>query len=140
MGAGKTTLAKELSGLWQLPFFDTDQMIEDKSSLSVPQIFNQFGEDYFRKLESDILEKFSQDKPAVISCGGGLPCFGDNLHRMLTMGTVWWLHTPPEILLKRLKVLKDRPLAHNVTNEAIMERYRQRLPFYQQAHAELIEL
>jgi len=139
MAAGKTSLAKELAVLWQLPFFDTDQMITEKTGLSIPEIFSQNGEDFFRHLETEILDQFKPETPAVISCGGGLPCFGDNMQRLLSIGTVWWLNVPIQVVLKRLEALNNRPLASSLDSKALLNLYQNRLEFYKQAHAELLE-
>ena len=77
MGSGKTTIGKHLSKKLNMPFIDTDKLIESESKKSINCIFHEFGEDYFRELEYKLIRR--NMKPHVIACGGGLPIYNNNI-------------------------------------------------------------
>ena len=79
MGSGKSTLGPQLARNLQYEFIDMDSYIEEKEQLSIPQIFQKQGEDFFRKVEAEALNDLSSKQKVVISTGGGTPCFHDNL-------------------------------------------------------------
>jgi shikimate kinase len=113
-GVGKTTIGKEIANRLSLSFVDTDELIEQREGKSIQQIFEIFGEDYFRKLERRLLisQKF---KNSVVSVGGGMPCFHQNMDRLTQMGRTIYLQISPEKLSERLwLVRKKRPLLKNV--------------------------
>ena len=83
MGCGKSTIAEKLSGLIQIPFVDLDKCIETKAEMSINQIFESFGEVYFRKLEHDVfVELLASPENQIIGLGGGTPCYANN-HELL---------------------------------------------------------
>ena len=79
MGSGKSYLGKWLSEKFNLNFLDLDQFIEDSTQLSIPQIFSSIGEEGFREQEANLLRKTTDFNQYIISCGGGTPCFHDNM-------------------------------------------------------------
>ena len=98
-GSGKTTLGKRLATHLSCPFNDLDQVIEDMEGKSVVQIFSDAGEDYFRNCERDALKSFitnSDDETptAILSLGGGTPCFHNNMELVREHGVVIILDTP----------------------------------------------
>lgn len=109
MGCGKSTLGSLLAQQFDLPFFDIDAAIEQKEGCSILQIFGEWGEGYFRKLEQQMLDELP-DGPKIVACGGGLPCFEDNMLRMKQKGSVVYLEVPPGVLYARIQDAKDRPL------------------------------
>lgn len=129
MGAGKTTLAKETSKKLGLPHLDSDSEIEKQEGKSIADIFNTQGEFYFRNLETIWLKNLS-DEPKVISCGGGLPCFNDNILFLKKKGKVIYLDCPNELLLERIYSDPSRPLVYNKTKEEIIELKRNRELYY----------
>lgn len=139
-GAGKSTLGRELAAVLACPFLDLDAEIERIAGLSIPQIFSQYGEEYFRELESNILKtvSFSAEK-AVIATGGGTPCFHNNLEFMNAHGLTVYLKTDPEVLANRLLKtdLTSRPLFQGKTKDDIRhflaETLAKRATFYAQA-------
>jgi len=86
MGSGKSFLGRRLANALQLPFLDLDDYLEEWSGRSIPRIFEESGEEAFRKLESEALRDTARLPSAVIACGGGTPCFGDNMAWMNAHG------------------------------------------------------
>lgn len=100
-GSGKSTLGKQLTDLLNQPFFDLDDVIENKEGRSITQIFEEQGEDYFRKVESKYLKEFDEVF-FILATGGGTPCYFDNLRFMKKSGFVIYLDVPIEELEVRL--------------------------------------
>ena len=86
MGAGKTTVGKALSRELGIPFYDLDWYIESRMRKTVPQIFAQKGEEGFRIIEHNMLHEVAEFEDVVISCGGGTPCFFDNMEYLNAQG------------------------------------------------------
>lgn len=102
MGVGKTSIGKKLSKQLNWKFLDTDKLIEKKNGLSILEIFKQFGEDFFREQEKEILNEIASLENVVVSVGGGLPCFFDNMDRLNNIGTTVYLKLEPEFIVQRL--------------------------------------
>src|SRR5699024_2429690 len=102
MGAGKTYWGQKLKFTLNLPFYDLDQVIEAEEGLSIPEIFENFGENHFRLLETEYLKKVSESENVLVSCGGGTPCFMDNMSVMKEMGLTIWLNTSLEMMVDRV--------------------------------------
>lgn len=128
MGAGKTFRAQKLSGLFEVPWFDTDVMIEQQAGKTIKQIFEEpGGEARFRMLEHELLTRYPWPGACIISCGGGMPCFHGNMEIMLDLGLVVWLNPGMALLTERLwKETSHRPMVVNAANrEALEERLKQ---------------
>ena len=108
MGSGKSTIGARLAELLALPFVDTDAAIEKAEGRSVQQIFEQEGEGYFREKEQQFLQQLPQ-QAGVVACGGGLPCFFNNMELLTAKGTVIYLEALPGLLYDRIKGDKQRP-------------------------------
>jgi shikimate kinase len=139
MGSGKTHWGRQLSAKLQLPFFDLDTVIVEKEKQSVAEIFARQGEEYFRYQERDTLEEITHDQESfILSCGGGTPCFFNNIEFMKKSGKVIWLNTSIDALTNRLQKERiTRPLISDV-QEADLRRYvirklSERRMYYQQA-------
>ena len=102
MGCGKSFIGQKLAQLAGLPFYDLDGYIESKTDMPIPQIFAQHGEPHFRALEQQHLHHFAQLNAFVLSCGGGTPCFYDNIDWINAQGISVYLNCPPELLSTRL--------------------------------------
>lgn len=102
MGAGKSTIGKRWAAQLQLPFVDLDTEITRNSGMSIPEIFDRYGEASFRKFESEALLKVASLPGAVVACGGGTPCFQDNLTIMHAAGISVYIEASPALLLDRL--------------------------------------
>ena len=109
MGSGKTTVGKLLSSYLNFTFIDTDRLIEKQQEMSVDDIFNQKGESYFRKLESNIIPDLPKTQ-AVISCGGGLPIYNDNSSKLNGLGITLYLEANEQSILERISIQSGRPL------------------------------
>lgn len=134
MGSGKTTVGKILASQLKFNFIDTDEIIENRENLSIPEIFNIYGEFYFRKLENSILNELKNLNNFVISTGGGFPVYLKKINILKSLGLIFYLHSTPEILLKRIGNDKNRPLLKNFFNL-----YRERLPYYRKIADHIID-
>ena len=138
MGAGKTTVGKALSKELGIPFYDLDWYIESRRRKTVPQIFAEVGEAGFREIERNMLHEVAEFEDIIISCGGGTPCFFDNMDYMNQQGQVIYLKADPEVLYKHLLMGKtERPLLKGKSPEELIAFIRQQLeqrePFYTKA-------
>lgn len=110
MGSGKTTAGRATASRINVPFFDTDEEIENASGLSVPQLWERDGEPAFRKIESDVVARLSDlDGWAVIATGGGVPLDPVNRKAMSGSGSVVWLRAESAVLDSRVGAT-GRPL------------------------------
>ena len=139
MGAGKTTVGKALAKELGIIFYDLDWYIESRMRKSVAQIFAERGEEGFRKIEHNMLHEVAEFEDVIISCGGGTPCFFDNMDYLNQQGQVVYLKADPEVLYKHLLMGKgDRPLLKNKTPEELItfirEQLEKREPYYSKAH------
>lgn len=138
MGAGKTTVGKALSKEINIPFYDLDWYIESRMRKTVKQIFDEKGEEGFRKIEHTMLHEVAEFENVIISCGGGTPCFFNNMDYMNQQGETIYLKATPEVLYGHLKMGKTvRPLLLNKTPEEvkvfIKEQLKIREPYYAKA-------
>ena len=146
MGSGKTYLGKILSQQMGVPHVDLDEWIVESSGKSIASIFQTEGEENFRMKETralaEIKEKFDQQEAsmisAIVSCGGGAPCFNGNMEGMNSNGITIWLNPPIETLLLRLENEKiHRPLIADLSGQAmksfIEQKLNDRSMFYEQA-------
>ena len=138
MGSGKTTVGKALSKDLGIPFYDLDWYIESRMRKTVAQIFAERGEEGFRKIEHNMLHEVAEFENVIISCGGGTPCFFDNMDYMNGQGETVYLQASPDVLYNHLKMGKtERPLLKNKTPEEmqvfIAEQLEKREPYYSKA-------
>ncbi len=111
MGAGKTTVGRVLAAMTSLPLIDTDSYIESMAGMSVSAIFAQYGETYFRDLETAaVSELISQKQSCIVSCGGGLVLRPENRILLKKLGTVIYLQVSPKTVALRLSGDTTRPL------------------------------
>lgn len=136
MGAGKTTVGKCLAKRLGFDFQDTDTWIEQETGLTVSSIFQQFGEEYFRTLETTLIKKLSVSlKNTVLSVGGGLPIKKENHCYLKNTGMVIYLEVSVETVLKRLSKDTTRPLLAGEPLEVknrISRLLQDRTPIYKQ--------
>ena len=138
MGAGKTTIGKPLAEALGLPFYDLDWYISMRYRRSVPQIFDERGEEGFRELERRMLHEVAEFENVVVSLGGGTPCFFDNMEYINSLATTVYLKATPEVLAAHLRMGKGvRPLLTGKTpeelNAYITQSLAAREPFYSMA-------
>ena len=120
-------------------FLDLDDQIEEFNGRSIPEIFREQGEGHFRLLEKEALHRMAEHPEAVISCGGGTPCFFDNIRWMNDHGITIYLNAPPEVLRQRLESQRQhRPLLNGLKDNELLEFIRNKLAerenYYRQAN------
>lgn len=138
MGAGKTTLAKQIAHLYNYKCIDIDEEIEKRLGKTIASIFSTDGEEAFRKFEADVLRSIQIDSNTIIAAGGGLPCFHNNIEWMNENGsTIYLKHSIDELKERLESEVELRPALKNNPNltllahiEALM---KIRSPYYQQA-------
>ena len=136
MGSGKTTVGRALAKELQLPFYDLDWYIENRMRKKVSQIFAEQGEEGFRRIERNMLHEVAEFEDVVISCGGGTPCFFDNMDYMNSQAQVVWLRCEPEVLHKHLLMGKgDRPLLKGKNPDELLVFIREQLAYREQFYA-----
>lgn len=138
MGAGKTTVGKELAERTGLSFIDLDVFIEERYHRTVSRLFAEYGEDKFRDIERRLLHEVAEFEDIIISTGGGTPCFFDNMEFMNAAGKTVYLQVSVDELAARLETCRHtRPVLQNRTGEElksfITDSLQKRLPFYEKA-------
>ncbi len=120
MGAGKTTVGKDLAKSLGLTFYDLDWYIQNRMRHTVKELFDERGEEGFRKIERNMLHEVAEFENVIISCGGGTPCFFDNMDYLNRQGDTVYLQATPDILHQHLKMGKGvRPLLLDKTEEEV---------------------
>ncbi len=134
MGAGKTTVGRNLARLMKLTFIDTDQQLEQRTGVSVSYIFEMEGEEGFRERESNLLKEIGQKTAHVVSTGGGIVLRPENRSMMRRSGTVIYLSAPFAVLWTRLRRSKTRPLLVTEDPQSTLRQLMElREPLYQEA-------
>lgn len=138
MGAGKTTVGRQLALNLGLQFYDLDWYIEMRYRTTVANIFAEKGEEGFREIERNMLHEVAEFEDVVLSCGGGTPCFFDNMEYMNSLAETVYLKASPEVLAAHLKMGKvERPLIKGKTDEELLQYIKDSLdkrePFYTKA-------
>ena len=134
MGAGKSTIGRRLSARLGLPFLDADAEIELAHSMPIPDIFEKYGEPYFRDGEVRVIARLLNGGPAVIATGGGAVMRQETRDRIREKAVSIWLRADSDIIMRRVRRRSDRPLLQTADPEATVERLiREREPVYGQA-------
>ncbi|MDR0363742.1 MAG: shikimate kinase [Bacteroidales bacterium] len=138
MGSGKSSIGKKLAKLLQYDFIDTDKHIELSAGKSITNIFSQEGELFFREQERELLRKLNEQENIVVSTGGGMPCYKDNVVIMNKMGVTIYLKSTPKLLANRLiKRQNERPILRSVSQKDLDKFIATLLPerekYYEQA-------
>lgn len=134
MGAGKTTISDYLSTVFAMDIVEMDQVIAEREEMSIPDIFETYGEEYFRDLETGLLIEMQSRKNSVISCGGGAALRERNVNEMKKNGRVVLLTAKPETIYERIKDSDDRPVLNGRKNVGgIAELMEQRREKYEAA-------
>lgn len=140
MGAGKTTIGRQLAQHLQLPLIDTDHLIEARTGKSIPELFSIHGEEHFRVIEAQVLDSLA-DTEGIISTGGGIVLKDSSRLKLKQFQSVVYLSVPIEDLITRIK--KDhenpRPLFLNHSEQAFREIYQSRIPLYEDVATVIIE-
>ncbi len=134
MGAGKSTIAGMMHEAFSMEVIEMDQVIADQQGMSIPEIFEKYGEEYFRDLETNLLIDMQDRQNVIISCGGGVALRERNVKEMKKNGKVVFLTASPETILERVKDDNDRPLLNGHKNvEYISRMMETRRPKYEAA-------
>lgn len=134
--AGKSTLGKKIADSLGYTFIDLDHLIVDVEKLSIPEIFSQYGEEYFRKVEEKALKIALSHENTVLATGGGTPCFFDNMAYINAHSLSIWIDLSIDDLVTRLLRSQHRPLYQLPEKELyhkINETYQKRVFFYERA-------
>lgn len=139
MGSGKTHWGRLLSQKLNLPFFDLDEQVVSHEGKPINEIFAENGEEYFRLVEKDMLHIITESHDSfIMACGGGSPCYFNNIDYMNRSGTTVWINTPVETIFQRLIGEKDkRPLIRSLPDDQlrgfIIRKFADRKIYYEQA-------
>lgn len=134
MGVGKTSTSRQLSKKLGVRETDTDAMIVRQEGKTIAKIFEEQGEEYFRKIETKTLDTLKASKPCIVSCGGGMAMRIENVEKMKQCGTVVFLTAMPETIYAHVKNSTDRPLLNgNMNVPYITQLMEAREPKYRQA-------
>ena len=140
MGAGKSTISDFLKTVFAMEVVEMDQIIAEREGMSISDIFETYGEEYFRNLETELLIEMQSKTNVVISCGGGVPMRERNVVEMKKNGRVVLLTAKPETILSRVKDNHDRPLLEGNKNvDFIADLMEKRREKYQAAADIVIE-
>lgn len=145
MGCGKSRMGKELSAKLNRPLIDLDTLIEHTQHASIPELFAKYSEHKFREIERDTLQNSAIADDAIVSTGGGAPCFFDNMEWMNHHGLTIFLDPPIKVLADRLIHAKtERPLIKGKSFDELIlfieEKLNERRPFYEQAKINLKDI
>lgn len=128
MGSGKTTTGRQLAENLLYNFADLDMLVEEQEGLPITEIFARKGEDYFRCAETAVLESLLERKKLVVACGGGTPCFHDNMKKMKSAGITIYLKLSPALLAGRLSGEHSaRPLVAGMQGDDLKNHVRKLL-------------
>jgi len=134
MGTGKSSSGKAAALRLGFSFVDLDECIENKEKISIPEIFAQKGEAYFRKVEKDVLGEVSVRDTCVVSCGGGIVIDQDNIALMKRTGIMVCLTASAQVIFERVRHYTHRPLLQVPDpKEKIESLLRIRAPYYAQS-------
>lgn len=131
MGCGKSALGRVLAEQLKMPLIDMDAEIVRQSGMTIPEIFEQKGESYFRKLESDMIRTLAQ-QTSIVSCGGGAMVNPINaLTAKMYNGIIIYLQQSFEVCYERIRNDKNRPIVQNHTKEELQQLFERRERWYQ---------
>lgn len=134
MGVGKSTVAGYLQRHYSVSLIEMDETLVEREGMSIPEIFAQKGEPYFRQAETDLLKEIQEGCNTIVSCGGGVAMRQENVDIMKSNGKIVLLTASPENILKRVKDDENRPLLKGrKTVKGIQELMDARRPFYEAA-------
>ena len=116
MGAGKSTVARHLQKRLKMNLAEMDERIEKEQGMTIPEIFEKYGESRFRDLESELILTIGKEGNTIVSCGGGVVVRPENIEYMKKNGRVFYLKTSPETVYNRVKDSTNRPILNGNMN------------------------
>lgn len=135
MGAGKTAIGRKVATMLSLPFVDSDQEIESVSRMTVPELFERYGETEFRALEQRVILRVLENGPQVLSTGGGAFMNAQTREAIASHGVSVWLKAEIDLLMDRVSKKQNRPLLKSADPRAVLERLMaERYPVYAEAN------
>lgn len=137
MGCGKSTCARLIHEMTGAEAVDTDHLIQERTGMTVSRIFSEYGEDYFRKLETEVCRELALRTDLVIACGGGLPLREESRQPLKETGLVVYLYRPVEEIYRPEK-LRNRPLARGGRAD-FFRRFEHRDPIYREMADVVVE-
>lgn len=141
MGTGKTTVGRQLARKLKMEFYDSDRVIEERTGVDIPLIFEKEGEAGFRKREVDIIDELTQKQGIILATGGGAILDTENRNHLINRGTVFYLKSNLKTLIERTSKDKNRPLLQaNEPVESILKHLLdERGPLYEETADYIIE-
>ena len=134
MGAGKTAIGRKVAGMLGLPFIDSDHEIESVSRMTIPELFEQYGETEFRSLEQRVILRLLENGPQVLSTGGGAFMNPQTQEAVHAHGVSVWLKADLDLLMERVSKKQNRPLLRNDDPRGVLARLMdERYPVYAKA-------
>ena len=131
MGCGKSTIGKAVAKELNYQFIDMDNVIQERCGMSIEQIFDRYGEEHFRDVESQTAEDLGKNQCSVIATGGGVVLRKQNIDSLRKNGYIFFLDTPIETIENRMSLLAGRPLLINKSPIQVRKHFEKRLPYYQ---------
>lgn len=134
MGVGKSTIAKILAQELDAKLVEMDETIEAEAGITINEIFEKYGEDHFRQIESDLILTIGDEDASIVSCGGGVVVRPQNVENMKKSGKIVFLKATPETIYERVKNSTDRPILNGHMNvEYIAQLMEKRRALYEGA-------
>ncbi|HWT62089.1 MAG TPA: shikimate kinase [Ochrobactrum sp.] len=131
MGAGKSTVGRKVATMLGLPFRDADNEIESAARMTVPELFEAYGEAEFRDLERRVILRLLEDGPMVLATGGGAYMHAETREAIAASGVSVWLNAELDVLMDRVSRRQNRPLLRNDDPRGVMQRLmNERYPVY----------
>ena len=134
MGAGKSTIARSLVQKLNFPLIEMDERTVKEQGMPISEIFDRYGEEHFRDIESELVKTIGTLEPSVVSCGGGTVLRPENVENMKKSGKIVFLTATPQTIYERVKNSSDRPILNGHMNVPyIAELMEKRRPVYEGA-------
>lgn len=138
MGCGKSAIGRRLSYYLKLPYYDMDTEIVRQQGMTIPEIFEKYGEERFREIETEFLQTF-RDERCIIATGGGVAMRAENRSIMRRTGLVFFLDATFSDIYMRIRNDKNRPIVQRSTREELEALYNSRRKFYKEgAHINVL--
>ncbi len=131
LGAGKSTLARNLGRMFGRRYVDTDRLVERRAGLPIARIFSEQGEDAFRVIETDVLRALERERSLLVSCGGGIVETPENIELMAAMGFTVYLEGDLADSMRQIRTLSQRPDFKSPRHAARLLEHRR--PLYERA-------